>query len=68
MPLRMPLSISATKAGKGSLRWRVKVYALARAVQRNARLLAVLESMDNGKSIRETRAHAKQMLERAQTA
>src|SRR5882757_6968130 len=31
------------------------LYALARAVQRNARLLAVLESMDNGKSIRETR-------------
>ncbi|HEY0996606.1 MAG TPA: aldehyde dehydrogenase family protein [Gemmatimonadaceae bacterium] len=30
-------------------------YALARAVQRHARLLAVLESMDNGKSIRETR-------------
>jgi aldehyde dehydrogenase (NAD+) len=31
------------------------LYALARTVQRNARLLAVLESMDNGKSIRETR-------------
>jgi aldehyde dehydrogenase (NAD+) len=31
------------------------LYALARAVQRHARLLAVLESMDNGKSIRETR-------------
>src|SRR5207237_6273672 len=31
------------------------LYALARAVQRNARLLAVLESMDNGKSIREPR-------------
>ena len=31
------------------------VYALARAVQKNSRLLAVLESMDNGKSIRETR-------------
>ena len=31
------------------------LYALARSVQRNARLLAVLESMDNGKSIRETR-------------
>jgi aldehyde dehydrogenase (NAD+) len=31
------------------------LYALARAVQRNSRLLAVLESMDNGKSIRETR-------------
>ena len=33
-------------------RW---LYALARAVQKHARLFAVLESMDNGKSIRETR-------------
>jgi aldehyde dehydrogenase (NAD+) len=31
------------------------LYALARAVQKQARLLAVLESLDNGKSIRETR-------------
>jgi len=31
------------------------VYALARTVQKHARLLAVLESLDNGKSIRETR-------------
>jgi len=31
------------------------LYALARAVQRHARLLAVLESLDNGKPIRETR-------------
>jgi aldehyde dehydrogenase (NAD+) len=31
------------------------LYALARAVQRNGRLLSVLESLDNGKSIRETR-------------
>ncbi|MFL5580806.1 MAG: aldehyde dehydrogenase family protein [Gemmatimonadaceae bacterium] len=31
------------------------LYALARAVQRHSRLLAVVESMDNGKSIRETR-------------
>jgi aldehyde dehydrogenase (NAD+) len=31
------------------------LYALARAVQRNSRLLAVLETMDNGKPIRETR-------------
>ncbi|MGH7643944.1 MAG: aldehyde dehydrogenase family protein, partial [Gemmatimonadales bacterium] len=30
-------------------------YALAREVQRNARFLAVLESLDNGKPIRETR-------------
>lgn len=31
------------------------LYALARTVQRNSRLLAVLESMDNGKNVRETR-------------
>jgi aldehyde dehydrogenase (NAD+) len=31
------------------------LYALARAVQRHARQLAVLESLDNGKPIRETR-------------
>ncbi|MHA1158773.1 MAG: aldehyde dehydrogenase family protein, partial [Alphaproteobacteria bacterium] len=31
------------------------LYALARAIQRNSRLFAVLEAMDNGKSIRETR-------------
>ncbi|MGA9836827.1 MAG: aldehyde dehydrogenase family protein [Gemmatimonadaceae bacterium] len=31
------------------------LYALAREVQRHARLFAVLETMDNGKSIRETR-------------
>jgi len=31
------------------------LYALARAVQKHSRLLAVLESIDNGKSIRETR-------------
>jgi aldehyde dehydrogenase (NAD+) len=31
------------------------LYAIARAVQKHARLLAVLESLDNGKSIRETR-------------
>lgn len=31
------------------------LYSLARAVQRNARLLAVLETLDNGKSVRETR-------------
>src|SRR6266567_1713 len=31
------------------------LYALAREVQKHSRLLAVLESMDNGKSIRETR-------------
>ncbi|MDB4878140.1 MAG: aldehyde dehydrogenase [Gemmatimonadetes bacterium] len=31
------------------------IYAIARGVQKHSRLLAVLESMDNGKSIRETR-------------
>ena len=31
------------------------LYALARTVQKHARLLAVLESLDNGKPIRETR-------------
>jgi aldehyde dehydrogenase (NAD+) len=31
------------------------LYALARMVQRNGRLLAVLETLDNGKPIRETR-------------
>lgn len=31
------------------------IYALARALQRNARLFAVVESLDNGKPIRETR-------------
>jgi len=31
------------------------LYALARMVQKHARLLAVVESLDNGKSIRETR-------------
>lgn len=32
-----------------------KLYALARMIQRNARLIAVLEALDNGKPIRETR-------------
>ncbi len=31
------------------------IYSLARAVQKHSRLLAVLETMDNGKSIRESR-------------
>jgi aldehyde dehydrogenase (NAD+) len=31
------------------------LYALARLIQKNSRLLAVIESMDNGKPIRETR-------------
>ena len=31
------------------------LYAIARHIQKHSRLLAVLESMDNGKTIRETR-------------
>lgn len=31
------------------------IYSIARHVQKHARLIAVLESMDNGKPIRETR-------------
>src|SRR5215467_13208143 len=31
------------------------MYAIARHIQKHSRLLAVLESMDNGKPIRETR-------------
>lgn len=31
------------------------LYAIARSVQKHARLIAVVESLDNGKSIRETR-------------
>src|SRR5438309_10142999 len=55
---------AAVKAARGALGdWRKlsghararHIYALARAVQKNSRLLAVLETMDNGKSIRETR-------------
>ncbi|HRF60652.1 MAG TPA: aldehyde dehydrogenase family protein [Fimbriimonadaceae bacterium] len=41
-------------AGDGQVRARV-LYALARLVQKHARLFAVLESVDNGKPIRETR-------------
>jgi aldehyde dehydrogenase (NAD+) len=38
--------------GHGRARW---LYALARQIQRNARLFAVIESLDNGKPIRESR-------------
>ncbi|MGR3435202.1 MAG: aldehyde dehydrogenase family protein, partial [Shimia sp.] len=41
-------------AKDGHARARV-LYALARAIQRNSRLLAVLETLDNGKPIRESR-------------
>ncbi|MBF6589867.1 MAG: aldehyde dehydrogenase family protein [Ktedonobacterales bacterium] len=44
----------AWSATPGHIRARY-LYALARQVQRHARLLAVLETMDNGKPIRETR-------------
>ncbi len=50
-------------ARKAQLKWealsgfeRAKyLYALARLIQKNARLLAVVETLDNGKTIRETR-------------
>ncbi len=41
-------------AKDGNKRARV-LYALARLIQKNARLLAVMETMDNGKPIRESR-------------
>ncbi len=47
-------ALSAWKALSPHARAR-HLYALARGVQKHSRLLAVLESMDNGKSIRETR-------------
>ncbi len=55
---------AAVAAARGALAsWRAlsgharakHLYALARAVQRHARLFSVLETLDNGKSIRETR-------------
>ncbi|MFK7939270.1 MAG: aldehyde dehydrogenase family protein [Roseovarius sp.] len=42
----------AALGGAGRARY---LYAIARLVQKHARLLAVLESLDNGKPIRETR-------------
>ena len=48
------LAFPAWAALSGHARAR-HLYALAREVQKHARLLAVLESLDNGKSIRETR-------------
>jgi aldehyde dehydrogenase (NAD+) len=38
--------------GPGRARW---LYAIARGMQRNARLFSVIESLDNGKPIRESR-------------
>ncbi len=47
-------ALPAWRAASGFERARV-LYALGRAMQRNARLFAVVESMDNGKPIRESR-------------
>jgi len=47
-------ALPAWRALSGHARAR-HLYALARSVQRHARQLAVLESLDNGKPIRETR-------------
>ncbi|MDE3151344.1 MAG: aldehyde dehydrogenase family protein, partial [Gemmatimonadota bacterium] len=47
-------ALPAWKGVSGHVRARF-LYALAREVQKHARLFAVLESMNNGKSIRETR-------------
>jgi aldehyde dehydrogenase (NAD+) len=47
-------ALSAWQALDGHARARY-LYALARGIQKHARLFAVVESMDNGKSIRETR-------------
>ena len=45
-----------TSWSKTSGHWRARyLYAIARLVQKHSRLLAVLETIDNGKSIRETR-------------
>jgi len=55
---------AAVKAARGAFpKWRALtphvraryLYALARLVQKHSRLLAVLETMDNGKPIRESR-------------
>jgi aldehyde dehydrogenase (NAD+) len=42
----------AKKGGQGRARY---LYAIARLVQKHSRLFAVLETLDNGKTIRETR-------------
>jgi aldehyde dehydrogenase (NAD+) len=47
-------ALPAWSATSGHLRARL-LYALARQVQKHSRLLAVLETLDNGKPIRETR-------------
>ncbi len=47
-------ALTAWRATPGHTRARY-LYAIARQIQKHSRLLAVLESMDNGKPIRETR-------------
>ncbi len=47
-------AFSSWSTAPGHVRARY-LYALARGIQKHARLLAVLESLDNGKTIRETR-------------
>jgi aldehyde dehydrogenase (NAD+) len=47
-------ALPAWRAASGFERARV-LYAIGRAMQRNARLFSVVESMDNGKPIRESR-------------
>ena len=47
-------ALEAWQTGGGGYRARC-LYALARSIQRNSRLFAVLESLDNGKPIRESR-------------
>ncbi len=57
------VKLAVTSAVAAQKRWsslnsheRAKyLYALARVIQKNSRLLAVLETLENGKSIRETR-------------
>ena len=59
--LDVDLAVAAARAalpgwralgGHGRARW---LYAVARGIQRNARLFSVVESLDNGKPIRESR-------------
>jgi len=57
------IDLAVAAARKAQPAWAAKsgferakyLYALARSIQRHSRLFAVLEAIDNGKSIRETR-------------
>ncbi len=57
------LDFAVESAGTGLKIWQnlsnhersKKIYALARLIQKNSRLLSVIETLDNGKPIRETR-------------